>query len=248
MNRSFLPIGLFAFCAFVTNEAFPQESRNTDSSRVEKSPKFWSTMVARDARSDAHEVEKLSLQAANSADVAEYIDLAEASLHVLESSLPAAKSHYEALLRGEEGLLHSDEGRFLAQNGEFVETMFRWLSQSRLPVAGQSDSEESDREGFYFGPRERAKRIELLQNAIAELSKNTGETFDPEETPSALVVVSNSGWSANAFQSVDSRIALLESYIESVPENIDTSALPTPRGRSKSTVCFTNCDLGGTLE
>ena len=217
----------FACCLALWLILLASDGYSQEIANLSESPKFWTSMMARNVRNDNRDVELLQARAQATPEIARYLDLAERTKSFLENSLPQALEHYEALLRGEEGLLHGDKGRFLAQNGKFAETILRWVLETRLPLTGNPDPTALDHNRVDFGPQERAERLEVLTKAIAELKKNTGLTFNPDTTPSALVVMNNATWTSKAFDTIDSRIALLEGYIASVPDNVDVSRLPT---------------------
>ena len=186
-----------------------------------------SQLVRLSVANDLRDMERALDKTAASAGIAQYQDLAAKTLRVLDRGLPVALAQYDETLRGENGLLYSDAGRFLAKNPDVVETVMRYVTESRLPLSGGADPNELDSTRIDFGENERKQRSQLVEQSALKLAEFEGNLFDPNESTSARTIIANARWASRAFDLIDSRNRLLEQYALAVPEGIEVSGQPT---------------------
>ncbi|MEM7560142.1 MAG: hypothetical protein AAF394_13570 [Planctomycetota bacterium] len=173
------------------------------------------------------ELELAQLKAQGPAEQARFVDLAEATLKALESAIPAALDEYDRLLRSDEGLLKSDAGRFHSQNPEAVKTVFRYVMEARFNDLLGLNPDDSDDSRIDFGENERKKRIEIVKAALTNIKREPAAAFDASTSPSAARLTENAAWASRIFETLSSRNALLESYVDAFPAGTDVSGLPT---------------------
>ncbi len=164
------------------------------------------------------------MKAQGTPEVGRILDLGEATLTALEDSLPAVVALYDRLLRSENGILNSDAGRYYSQNPEVVETILRYVMESRFPQSGQHPEQSSL--SINFGANELNMRAEAVSAAIVSLRK-LGPSAPVEGSESAKMINANAGWVSRAIELIDSRNTLIAGYLSAVPKALDVSKLPT---------------------
>ena len=168
-------------------------------------------VMIRESINRVRTLELAEMKSRGSVDAAKYIDLGKATLEVLQQSIPLALKQYDRLLRSESGILQSDAGRYYSQNQEAVDTVLRYLMESRFGAFHKQEG--APETSVQFGKDEQKKRIDLTESSLFWIRKHgAGPAFDPATSKWVAQLKEQAAWGRDTFAVINARNLLLDSY------------------------------------